>query len=385
MKVSGADIVVEYLKAEGVPHVFGVVGSSILDLMDSLARSPEIRYIQTQHEQAAACMADGYARVTGRPGVCVATVGPGATNLLGGVAQAYLESSPVIAMCGEVHTLHYGKGASNFHEIEQVLVFRPVTKLSVRIERTDRLVEILSKAFRVATNGRKGPVYLGLPRDVQKNRVEAPEIPPPGRLRPEGVVRGDAAQIQRAVELLLAASRPVLLAGGGIRWARARDAVIELAECLGIPMAITHKGLIPEDHPLCVGMIGTTGCPVAVETMQESDLILALGCTFSQVATGSYGHQMIPAKAKIIHVDLDPAEIGKNYPVELGIVGDARAVVGDRGQDPGAGGGSGGRRRPAGSDRAAQGRMGTFAGGRCDLRPRADHPSQDAPRPQDGS
>ncbi len=339
MQMSGADIIVEYLKAEGVTHVFGVVGSSILDLMDSLARSPQIRYVQTQHEQAAAYMADGYARVTGRPGVCVATVGPGATNLIGGISQAYLESSPVIALCGEIHTLHYGKGASNFHEIEQSLLYKPVTKLSVRIERTDRIVEILSKAFRVATSGRKGPVYLGLPRDVQKNRMDAPEIPSPRYLKPEGVVRGDAAQIRRAVEMLLAASRPVLLAGGGIRWAQAKDAVIALAECLGIPMAITHKGLIPEDHPLCVGVIGTTGCPVAAETVQESDLLLALGCTFSQVTTGSYGHKMIPAKAKIIHVDLDPTEIGKNYPVELGIVGDAKAVleemlalVGERGK-----------------------------------------------------
>lgn len=329
MQMSGADVIVEYLKAEGVSHVFGVVGSSILDLMDALARSPEIRYVQTQHEQAAAYMADGYARVTGRPGVCVATVGPGATNLLGGVAQAYHESSPVIALCGEVHTLHYGKGASNFHEIEQSLIYKPVTKLAVRLERPDRIVEILSKAFRVATSGRKGPVYVGLPRDVQKTRIAAPEIPSPTRLKAQGVVRGDAAQIRAAVEALLSASRPVLLAGGGLRWARGRDAMIALAEHLGIPIAITHKGLIPEDHPLCTGIIGTTGCPVAAETVQGSDLILAFGCTFSQVATGSYGSKIIPEKARIIHVDVDPNEIGKNYPVELGIAGDARAVLED--------------------------------------------------------
>jgi acetolactate synthase-1/2/3 large subunit len=329
MQVSGADLIVEYLKAEGVAHVFGVVGSSILDLMDALARSPQIRYVQTQHEQAAAYMADGYARVTGRPGVCVATVGPGATNLLGGVAQAYLESSPVLALCGEVHTLHYGKGASNFHEIEQSLVYKPVTKLAVRIERADRLVETLAKAFRVATSGRPGPVYLGLPRDVQKTKVAAPEIPSPRRLKPEGWPRGDAAQIEAAVELLRSASRPVLLAGGGLRWAGARDATIALAEYLGIPIALTHKGLIPEDHPLCVGLIGTTGSPVAAETVQGSDLILAFGCTFSQVATGSYGRTIIPEKARIVHVDIDPAEIGKNYPVELGIAGDARSVLAD--------------------------------------------------------
>lgn len=327
MQMSGADIIVEYLKAEGVTHVFGVVGSSILDLMDALARSPQIRYVQTQHEQAAAYMADGYARVTGRPGVCVATVGPGATNLIGGVAQAFLESSPVIALCGEVHTLHYGKGASNFHEIEQSLVYRPVTKLAVRVERADRIVEMLSKAFRVATSGRKGPVYVGLPRDVQKTRLAAPEIPAPSRLKAEGVVGGDPAQVRAAVELLLSASRPVLLAGGGLRWARAGEALLALAEHLGIPVALTHKGLVPEDHPLCAGIIGTTGSPVAAQTVHGSDLIVAVGCTFSQVATGSYGHQFIPEKARIVHIDIDATEIGKNYPVELGIVGDARAVL----------------------------------------------------------
>ena len=341
MQVSGADVVVECLKAEDVTHVFGVVGSSILDLMDSLARSPQIRYVQTQHEQAAAYMADGYARVTGRPGVCVATVGPGATNLIGGVAQAFLESSPVLALCGEVHTLHYGKGASNFHEIEQSLVYKPVTKLAVRIERPDRIVEILGKAFRVATSGRKGPVYLGLPRDVQKARIAPPEIPSPRRLKAQGAVRGDAAQVRAAVELLLSASRPVLLAGGGLRWARGRDGMIALAEYLGIPIALTHKGLVPEDHPLCVGVIGTTASPVAAETVQGSDLIVAFGCTFSQVATGSYGNKFIPEKARIVHVDIDPTEIGKSYPVELGIAGDAREVLEemvalcrDRGQGP---------------------------------------------------
>lgn len=154
-------------------------------------------------------------------------------------------------------------------------------------------------------------------------------------------MRGDAAQIRAAVELLLSASRPVLLAGGGLRWARGRDAMIALAEYLGIPIALTHKGLVPEDHPLCVGLIGTTGCPVAAETVQGSDLILAFGCTFSQVATGSYGNKIVPEKVPIVHVDIDPAEIGKNYPVELGIAGDARsvleemlAVLRERGQGP---------------------------------------------------
>jgi len=329
MELNGAELVVKALRAEGVEVIFGVIGSSILDLADAIARTPGLRLIATQTEQAAAYMADGYARVTGKPGVCCATVGPGATNLLGGVAQAFLESAPVIALVGEVHTKHYGKGASNFHEIEQSLVFKPVTKWSVRIERTDRIPELMARAFRVATTGRKGPVYIGLPRDVQKNRIPEPSFIPPEQSRPSGVVRGDAGQIRRAARLLVDAAGPVILVGGGVRWAGARDHVLELAELASIPVAMTHKGLVPEDHPLVAGIVQTSGSPVAAEVVRGADVILALGCTFSQVATGSYGHTIIPDKGKIIHVDIDPEEIGKNYPVELGIVGDAGAVIED--------------------------------------------------------
>ena len=329
MELNGAELVVKALRAEGVEVIFGVIGSSILDLADAIARSPGLRFVPTQTEQAAAYMADGYARVTGKPGVCCATVGPGATNLLGGVAQAFLESSPVIALVGEIHTKHYGKGASNFHEIEQSLVFKPVTKWSVRIERTDRIPELTSRAFRVATTGRKGPVYVGLPRDVQKNKLPEPRWVPPEQSKPAGVVRGDAAEIRRAARLLVEAVNPVILVGGGVRWAGARESVLKLAERASIPVAMTHKGLVPEDHPLVAGIIQTSGSPVAAQIVRGADVILALGCTFSQVATGSYGHAIIPEKGRIIHVDIDPEEIGKNYPVELGIVGDARAVVED--------------------------------------------------------
>ncbi len=329
MQQSGADIVVKYLKAEGVKYIFGLVGSAILDLMDSLAREPEIKFIPVQHEQAAAFMADGYARVTGEPGVCTATVGPGATNVVGGVAQAFVESSPVIALIGDISTLHYGKGSSNFHEVDQLSVFKPITKLAVRIERTDRIVETMQRAFRIATTGRKGPVYVGLPRDVQKNRIDEVMIPPVEEFRPAGVIRGDQEQIARAADLLVEARRPVIVAGGGIRWSKARDAIIQIAELLGAPIVTTVKGVVPDEHPQCLGPVGTVGHPAAMQAIQQADVILAFACTFSQVATASYGNKVIPAAAKIIHVDIDPAEIGKSYPVKVGIVGDAGSVAKD--------------------------------------------------------
>ena len=329
MQESGADIVVKYLKAEGVEHLFGLIGSAILDLMDSVARESAIKYVPVQHEQAAVYMADGYARVTGRPGICTATVGPGATNVVGGIAQAFVESSPVIALLGDISTQHYGKGSSNFHEVEQLGIFKPITKLAVRVERTDRIVEIMRQAFRVATTGRKGPVYVGLPRDVQRNRIDEVTIPPVEEYRPTGVVRGDEEQIGRAADLLLQARRPVIIAGGGIRWSKARDSIIQMAELLRAPIVTTVKGVVPDEHPQCLGPIGTVGHPAAMEAIQQADVIVAFACTFSQVATASYGNKVIPAGAKIIHVDIDPAEIGKSYAVKVGIVGDAGSVARD--------------------------------------------------------
>lgn len=163
---SGAEVIVECLKAEGVEFVFGVIGSSILDLLDVLYRTPEIRYIATQHEQAAAFMADGYARITGRTGVCTATCGPGVTNMVTGITGANNESSPVVAILGDIHTKHYGRGPCTFHELDQESLFRPITKLSKRVEHGDRIAEFVRMAFRTAQSGRKGPVYLGIPRNV---------------------------------------------------------------------------------------------------------------------------------------------------------------------------------------------------------------------------
>ena len=325
-EITGAEMMVECLKAEGVKFVFGVIGSSILDLLDVLYRTPEIRYIPTQHEQAAAFMADGYARITGETGVCTATCGPGVTNMVTGIAGAFNESSPVVLIGGDIHTSHYGKGASNFHEVDQENLYRPITKMSKRIEQTDRIGEFMRMAFRKAQSGRKGPVFLGIPRNVQREKTTA-EVWPRQKYRSEEKGRADSRSIERACELLLQARSPVMLVGGGVHWARAEKEVLTLAEMMGIPVAVSHKGLITEDHPWSVGVVGMVGYQTAMDQMANADVVLALGCTFNQVTTASYTHRIIPRDAKIIQVDIDPNEFGKNFAMELGIVGDVKEVL----------------------------------------------------------
>ncbi len=325
MKI-GAEVIVDCLKAEGVQYVFGVIGSSTLDLLDALYRTPEIHYIPTQHEQAAAFMADGYARITGKTGVCTATCGPGVTNMVTGVAGAYNESSPVIVIGGDIHTNHFGKGPSNFHEINQENLFRPITKLSRRVEQASRIGEFMRIAFRTAQNGRKGPVFLGFPRNVQKEKMDE-EIWPKNRYRSESIVRGDSRLIDQACEILLKAKSPVMLAGGGVQWSKSEQEVLYLAELMGIPIVVSHKGVVTEDHPWSMGVIGMVGYPMAMDQMGKADLILALGCTFNQVTTASYTNRIIPKDAKIIQVDIDPGEFGKSFPIEIGITGDIRSVL----------------------------------------------------------
>jgi thiamine pyrophosphate-dependent acetolactate synthase large subunit-like protein len=328
-EATGADIIVEYLQREGVTHIFGVLGSAVLDLMDSLARQDTIRYIPVQHEQAAAFAADGIARLTSKPAVFLATVGPGATNATSGIAQAWAESSPVIALFGDVSTQHKGKGASTFHEIDQAGVFRPITKASIRLERGDRIIETLQQAFRIAVAPRMGPVALNIPRDLQRARWEYKMPDDVHAYRSAGRARGDARQIERAARLLCDAQAPVILAGSGIRWAQCQRDVIALAALLDAPIVLSKKGTLSDFEPYCAGIIGTTNNPIATEIIRAADVILALGCTFSQVMTASYGHQVIPADAKIIHVDIDPTEIGKSYPVAVGFVADVKSALED--------------------------------------------------------
>ncbi len=343
MEFSIGEVVVEYLKSEGVRYAFGVIGSSELEIMDAIYRNSEIRFMQTQHEQASAFMADGYARISGKPGVCLVAVGPGSTNLMTGIAQAYIEASPVVVIAAEGSTKHFGKDVSAWHEVEQTGLFRHITKYSVRLERPERIAEVMQRAFREATTGRPGPTYVGIPRDMihpgrydgelsePLRRLEIDTILLPEAYRPTARPRGDSRQIARAVDLILSAEHPVLLTGGGILAARATKEATELAEWLGLPVATpqTHKGLVPEDHPLALGSIGASGRASAIKAVSSCDVLLAVGSSFSELSTARFSNRIIPRNAKIIHVDIDPNQIGKSYPVSVAIVGDAKSVLCD--------------------------------------------------------
>lgn len=328
MQPTVSDAIVEMLHAYGVGTVFGLISTSILDLFDALARYGRIRLIPTQHEQGAAFMADGYARVTGKPAVLLISIGPGATNAITGVAQAYHESSPVVVLCSEATTHVHGRGRSNFHEVDQVALFRPITKWAVRAERSERVPELLRRAFQIAVSGRPGPVYLGIPKDFLLAPAPAVEVSALNPLTPTRV-NADARAVEQALALLLEAQRPFVLAGGGVLWSGARDVLRRLAQRLGAPVASTpwHRGILPDDHPLGVGQLGNTGTKAALELAAEADVILVVGSTLSELTTDRYGYSVIPSSARLIQIDIDPEEVGKNYPLAVGLVGDARTVL----------------------------------------------------------
>lgn len=326
MKSTVAQLVVRFFKEAGVRHIFGVTGHSVFDITDGLYDDPEIRFVQAMHEGPAAYMAAAYAKGTRSLGACLASSGAGATNLLTGIAYAHKESIPLIALSSDVRTHEAGKGASSWHEIPQREMFEPVTKMSVTLKGESAL-DSLREALRQATTGRKGPVYIGVPRDVQTLEVEIPK----GSLvlEPSPPPTPDTAAIDRAAQELATAAAPVIIAGGGVYWARAEAELKELAELLGAPFATTpsHKGLVSEEHPLSLGALGFGAFPFAGAFALESDLVLAVGATFSEALTLGYGNKVIPEGARIVQVDNDRREIGKIYPVRHAVVGDAKTVL----------------------------------------------------------
>lgn len=327
--MSVAQILVRYLKEIGARYVFGVSGHSVFDITDALYLEQGLKYVPAQHELSAAYMADGYARGTRTLGVCLASSGAGATNLLTGIAQAYKESSPVIALAADVATEVSGKGSSSWHEIPQEEIFRPITKMCTTVRHPEKILDVVRDAVQEATQGRKGPVYLGIPRDLQRVEVE---VGPPPWLEPSLTVhRVDSRLIKEAAETLKHAASPAIIAGGGVYWSQAEDELRELAEVISSPFGTTpsHKGLISEEHPLSLGVLGTGAFSFANRACLESDVILAVGTTFSEALTLGYGNRVIPEAARIIQIDIDPREISKIYPVHLGIVGDAKMVLGE--------------------------------------------------------
>jgi acetolactate synthase-1/2/3 large subunit len=323
-----ADALVEYLGSRGVQNIFGVLAHTSFAIGDAIAKRPHMRFVNAQHEGGAGNMALGYARATTKPAVCLVSAGGGATNIVTAVAQAYKESVPLFVISSDIDTAASAKGAwSSFHGMEHVRLFQPITKQSVKLERVEELGSILDSLFRQTTRGRQGPVFLIVPEDLQHASLSEPLSFAPTA---EPVAPAmDAGAAQAAVDLLLQAKAPVVLAGTGVDWAGAREEVRELAELLSLPVAVSYtaKGVFPENHPLALGCLGFGSRPYARKFFQESDLILALGTTFSEGTTMRFGHEIIPEKAKIIQIDTDPEELGRNYPTALSIQADAKIAL----------------------------------------------------------
>ncbi len=325
MRMKGAQVLVELLKKEGVEAIFGYPGGAVLDIYDVLFDTPEILHVLVRHEQGAAHAADGYARTTGKVGVCIATSGPGATNLVTGLATAYMDSIPIVALTGQVFTHLIGK--DSFQEADTTGITMPITKHNFLVTKAEDLPYVIREAFYIASTGRPGPVLVDLPRDVQQKMIDLvyPEkIKIPG-YRP--TYKGHAKQIKLAAEAIQEAKRPLLYVGGGVIASGASEVLFELATKADIPVVHTlmGKGAFPESHPLSLGMLGMHGTYWANKAVMRCDLLIAVGARFDDRVTGKL--DTFAPHAKIIHIDIDPAEIGKNVKPHIPIVGDARMVL----------------------------------------------------------
>jgi acetolactate synthase I/II/III large subunit len=324
MKKNGGQILVESLKMEGVDTIFCYPGGAILNLTDALYFS-DLRQILVRHEQAAVHAADGYARTTGRVGVCLVTSGPGATNTVTGIATAYMDSIPLVVFTGQVNTVLIGNDA--FQEADIVGITRPCTKHNYLVRDVKDMARIIKEAFYIAKSGRPGPVLIDIPKDVSGAICDFkyPEKVSVKGYQPNYV--GHPGQVKRAVKLIASSRRPVLYTGGGIISSNASKELLALAEKLSIPVASTLMGLggFPGDHELFLGMLGMHGTYAANMAITSSDLIIAVGARFDDRATGKVDE--FAPRAKIIHVDIDPTSISKNIRVDVPIVGDARNVL----------------------------------------------------------
>ena len=324
MKLKGAQVVCESLMREGVEVIFGYPGGAVIPVYDALVDYP-LRHVLVRHEQAAAHAADGYARATGKVGVCFATSGPGATNLVTGIATAYLDSSPLLAITGQVPTAHIGKDA--FQEVDVTGITLPITKHNYLVTRAEDLPRVMKEAFHIARTGRPGPVLVDIAKDAQTGEIEfdyPQEVDLPG-YRP--TVRGHEGQIKQAAQLVSEAQRPVIFSGHGVTLANAQQELRQLAETIHAPVITTLLGIgsFPRTHVLCLGMSGMHGEAYANKAVQGADVLIAVGMRFSDRVTGKL--DTFAPDAKVIHIDVDPAEIGKNVPVDVPVVGDVKHVL----------------------------------------------------------
>jgi acetolactate synthase-1/2/3 large subunit len=324
---TGAKILVESLQREGVEIIFGYPGGVVLPIYDELYNS-SLRHILVRHEQAAAHAADGYARASGRVGVCLATSGPGACNLVTGIATAYMDSVPIVALTGQVPTNLLGNDA--FQESDITGITMPITKHNYLVKDAADLGRVVKEAFYIAGTGRPGPVLIDIPKDVSTKVIKEPPVPEKVILRGYNpTYRGHKRQIEKALQLIATAERPVIYAGGGVILSNASDELVDFATQLGIPIATTLMGIgcIPGDHPLNLGMLGMHGTEYANFAITESDVLFSIGVRFDDRVTGKT--DTFAPHAKIIHIDIDPAEIGKNKRVDVPVVGDVKAVLQD--------------------------------------------------------
>ncbi len=326
MKKTGAEILWECVSREGATHVFGYPGGAILPAYDALGKFPALRHILVRHEQGATHMADGFARASGRVGVAVATSGPGATNMVTGIATAMMDSSPIVCITGQVGSKLIGSDA--FQEIDITGITLPITKHNYLVTRADEVASVVREAFMIARSGRPGPVLIDITKDAQQSSCEftwettqTPAHPP----RPDR--RAPAADYSRALDLINSAERPLILAGHGILLSGALAQVRELAEKASIPVALTLLGIgaFPASHPLNLGMMGMHGEAWVNTAIQEADLLIALGMRFDDRVTGTL--KTYAPSAKKIHVEIDPAEVNKNVPVDVALIGDLRSVL----------------------------------------------------------
>ena len=324
MKLTGAQALIKSLEMEGVEVMFGLPGGAILPVYDPIIDSP-IRHILERHEQGAGHMAEGYAPVTGRPGVAMVTSGPAATNIVTPLCNAYMDSTPIVVITGQVATTAIGTDA--FQECDTTGITMPVTKHNWLVTDAQDIPRVVREAFHVATTGRPGPVLVDVPKDVSNAQMdwywpEAVDLP---GYKP--TTRGHPRMIREAAKLIGEARRPVIYAGGGILKAHAAEALAELVELTGIPVVTTlmARGTFPDSHPLALGMPGMHGNYTAVTSMQKADLLLALGSRFDDRVTGKVS--TFAPDAKVVHVDIDPAELGKVRRPDVPIVGDCRQVI----------------------------------------------------------
>ena len=325
MEYSGAQIVVECLRREGVTHVFGYPGGVNLPIFDVFYDEKEIRLVLCRHEQGGGHMAEGYARATGRPGVLLVTSGPGATNTVTAIADAFMDSTPMVILTGQVPTHLIGNDA--FQEADVVGITRPCTKYNILVKDVADLAQTIKEAFYIASSGRPGPVLVDIPKDVFQAKTEF-RYPDKVSLRSYSpVLKGNKWQIRQAAQEISKASRPVIYSGGGVLHSSAWTELRELAGITRIPVTSTVMGLgaFPGRHPLFLGMLGMHGTYCANMAMHEADLIIAIGARFDDRVTGKTS--LFAPHARIIHIDIDPTSIHKNIKVHVPIVGDVKQVL----------------------------------------------------------